>query len=209
MKTFDALLDRGAMPPERELHGSLLAQIIYTSGTEARPKGACSRRGVIASTSPAWSMPRSPSANVVLCTPCPSITAPHRRVLGPCVYVRRDQRHHRQAGARQPAAPDGGKPHQLLLRAAHRLDLTAALARVRRHRLSALAKGYYGGLDHAWFEVLKEMQRRLPKCAWWNLYGQTEIAPVARCSSPRTSCARPLGRAAGPERRDPRGRRGG
>jgi fatty-acyl-CoA synthase len=34
-------------------------------------------------------------------------------------------------------------------------------------------------------EVLKELQRRLPKVRLWNLYGQTEIAPVATVLKPQ------------------------
>ena len=34
-------------------------------------------------------------------------------------------------------------------------------------------------------EVLKEMQRRLPQVRLWNLYGQTEIAPVATVLKPQ------------------------
>jgi fatty-acyl-CoA synthase len=49
--------------------------------------------------------------------------------------------------------------------------------------LSSLAKGYYGASIMP-VEVLKEMQRRLPKVRLWNLYGQTEIAPVATVLKP-------------------------
>ena len=33
-------------------------------------------------------------------------------------------------------------------------------------------------------EVLKEIQRRMPDVRLWNLYGQTEIAPVATVLKP-------------------------
>ena len=49
--------------------------------------------------------------------------------------------------------------------------------------LSALAKGYYGASIMP-VEVLKELQRRLPRVRLWNLYGQTEIAPVATVLKP-------------------------
>ena len=44
--------------------------------------------------------------------------------------------------------------------------------------LTRLAKGYYGASIMP-VEVLKELLRRLPGTRLWNLYGQTEIAPVA------------------------------
>src|SRR4029077_4997858 len=40
MTSYDALLDHGPNPPAHELDASMPAQIIYTSGTESRPKGA-------------------------------------------------------------------------------------------------------------------------------------------------------------------------
>jgi fatty-acyl-CoA synthase len=49
--------------------------------------------------------------------------------------------------------------------------------------LSALKKGYYGASIMP-VEVLKELARRLPKVRLWNLYGQTEIAPVATILGP-------------------------
>ena len=49
--------------------------------------------------------------------------------------------------------------------------------------LSSLRKGYYGASIMP-VEVLKEMQRRLPQVRLWNLYGQTEIAPLATVLKP-------------------------
>jgi fatty-acyl-CoA synthase len=49
--------------------------------------------------------------------------------------------------------------------------------------LSTLAKGYYGASIMP-VEVLKEIQRRVPQVRLWNLYGQTEIAPVATVLKP-------------------------
>lgn len=47
-----------------------------------------------------------------------------------------------------------------------------------RTDLSSLRKGYYGASAMP-VEVLRELQRRLPKMELWNFYGQTEMAPVA------------------------------
>jgi fatty-acyl-CoA synthase len=49
--------------------------------------------------------------------------------------------------------------------------------------LSSLEKGYYGASIMP-VEVLREMQRRLPKVRLWNFYGQTEIAPLATVLKP-------------------------
>ena len=49
--------------------------------------------------------------------------------------------------------------------------------------LSSLRKGYYGASPMP-VEVLKEMQERLPDVDLWNFYGQTELAPVATILPP-------------------------
>ncbi|TFV54777.1 long-chain-fatty-acid--CoA ligase [Geodermatophilus sp. DF01-2] len=49
--------------------------------------------------------------------------------------------------------------------------------------LSSLRKGYYGASAMP-VEVLRELQRRLPDVALWNFYGQTEMAPLATILRP-------------------------
>ena len=49
--------------------------------------------------------------------------------------------------------------------------------------LSSLRKGYYGAAAMP-VEVLKEIQERLPEIDLWNFYGQTELAPVATILPP-------------------------
>ena len=49
--------------------------------------------------------------------------------------------------------------------------------------LSSLRKGYYGASPMP-AEVLRELQRRLPEVRLWNFYGQTEMAPVATILGP-------------------------
>lgn len=56
--------------------------------------------------------------------------------------------------------------------------------------LSSLEKGYYGASAMP-VEVLKEIARRLPKLQLWNFYGQTEMAPVATILKPREQLTRP------------------
>jgi fatty-acyl-CoA synthase len=61
---------------------------------------------------------------------------------------------------------------------------------------SSLRKGYYGASIMP-VEVLREIQRRVPELRLWNLYGQTEIAPLATVLGPAEqlrkpgSCGRP------------------
>jgi fatty-acyl-CoA synthase len=63
--------------------------------------------------------------------------------------------------------------------------------------LSSLSKGYYGASIMP-VEVLRELAQRLPNVKLWNLYGQTEIAPLATMLGPEDqlrkpgSCGRPV-----------------
>jgi fatty-acyl-CoA synthase len=56
--------------------------------------------------------------------------------------------------------------------------------------LSSLRKGYYGASIMP-VEVLRELARRLPKVRLWNLYGQTEIAPLATMLGPEDQLRKP------------------
>ncbi|EGD53824.1 acyl-CoA synthetase [Gordonia neofelifaecis] len=49
--------------------------------------------------------------------------------------------------------------------------------------LSSLRKGYYGASAMP-VEVLREMSRRLPDVQLWNFYGQTEMSPLATILQP-------------------------
>jgi fatty-acyl-CoA synthase len=55
--------------------------------------------------------------------------------------------------------------------------------------LSSLRKGYYGASPMP-VEILRELQRRLPDVLLWNFYGQTEMAPLATILSPHEQLER-------------------
>jgi fatty-acyl-CoA synthase len=55
--------------------------------------------------------------------------------------------------------------------------------------LSSLRKGYYGASPMP-VEVLRELQRRLPCVQLWNFYGQTEMAPLATILRPHEQLER-------------------
>ena len=57
-------------------------------------------------------------------------------------------------------------------------------------RLARLAKGYYGASIMP-VEVMKEIATRLPNVRLWNLYGQTEIAPLATMLGPEDQLRKP------------------
>jgi fatty-acyl-CoA synthase len=56
--------------------------------------------------------------------------------------------------------------------------------------LSSLRKGYYGAAIMP-VEVLREMAQRMPHVRLWNLYGQTEIAPLATMCGPEDQLRKP------------------
>lgn len=58
-----------------------------------------------------------------------------------------------------------------------------------RRDLTSLQKGYYGASAMP-VEVLKEISRRLPDLRLWNFYGQTEMAPVATILKPQEQLTR-------------------
>jgi fatty-acyl-CoA synthase len=55
--------------------------------------------------------------------------------------------------------------------------------------LGSLRKGYYGASAMP-VEVLRELQRRLPDVRLWNFYGQTEMAPLATILGPEEQVSR-------------------
>ncbi len=57
-------------------------------------------------------------------------------------------------------------------------------------KLAALKKGYYGASIMP-VEVLRELASRLPAVRLWNLYGQTEIAPLATMLGPDEQLTKP------------------
>lgn len=59
-----------------------------------------------------------------------------------------------------------------------------------RYDLSSLARGYYGASIMP-VPVLQELTRRLPKVRLFNCYGQSEIAPLATVLSPEDHAERP------------------
>ncbi|MFE9100885.1 acyl-CoA synthetase [Actinomadura geliboluensis] len=58
-----------------------------------------------------------------------------------------------------------------------------------RRDLSSLRKGYYGASPMP-VEVLRELLRRLPGVRLWNFYGQTEMAPLATILRPEEQLER-------------------
>jgi fatty-acyl-CoA synthase len=183
LTTFQQLLEEGDAPA-RALSGSMVAQIIYTSGTESRPKGAMLTHDAVIAEYVTCLVDAEIAENDTVLHALPLYHCAQLDVfLGPCVYV----------GATNVITGKATPDNLLALMAVHSISSffappTVWIGLLRAPQfdatdLSVLRKGYYGASIMP-VEVLKEMQRRLPQVRLWNLYGQTEIAPVATVLKP-------------------------
>ncbi len=182
--TFDQLQQQGEQPPKRELNGTMLAQIIYTSGTESRPKGAMLTHDAVISEYVTCLVDAEVAESDTVLHALPLYHCAQLDVfLGPCVYV----------GASNVITSKPTPDNLLAMMASNGITSffappTVWISLLRSAAfdgtdLTRLAKGYYGASIMP-VAVLHEMQQRLPQVRLWNLYGQTEIAPVATVLKP-------------------------
>jgi fatty-acyl-CoA synthase len=184
LASIEDLMASKDTPPEPELDGGMLAQIVYTSGTESRPKGAMlTHDAVIAQYVSCIVDIEICDADMILHALPLYHCAQLDVFLGPAVYV----------GASNLITGKPTADNLLSLMGRHGITSffappTVWISLLRSPQfdttdLSALCKGYYGASIMP-VEVLKELQRRLPKVRLWNCYGQTEIAPLATVLKP-------------------------
>jgi fatty-acyl-CoA synthase len=173
-----------AAPPAVEIDGRTLAQIIYTSGTESLPKGAMLTHDAVIWQYVSCVVDAEIAESDLLLHALPLYHCAQLDVfLGPAIYV----------GATNvitaKPVPDNLLP---LIERYHVTSFfappTVWISLLRSplfddRDLSSLRKGYYGASIMP-VEVLLEMQKRLPQVRLWNLYGQTEIAPLATALKP-------------------------
>lgn len=183
---LNSLLGKGrSLPDPATMDARSIAQIIYTSGTESRPKGAMlsheavmwQYQSCIADCD--WS-PNAIVLNVLPLFHCAQLDA----FLGPSLHV----------GASNVIAASPSPDSVLPLIERHAITSffappTVWIALLRSPlfdpaRLQSLTHGYYGASIMP-VEVLHELRRRLPGLRLWNCYGQTEIAPVAAVLQPQ------------------------
>ena len=192
MTTFDALAATagGSLPP-LELEPGDLAQIVYTSGTESSPKGAMLTHDAVLWQYVSCVVDASIEGSDLPLHALPLYHCAQLDVfLGPSIYV----------GCTNVVT---GKPvpeNLLPLIERHRITSffappTVWIALLRsplfdRTDLSSLKKGYYGASIMP-VEVLRELAKRLPAVRLWNLYGQTEIAPLATMLGPDEQLSKP------------------
>jgi fatty-acyl-CoA synthase len=191
MTTFDALIEQRATPPETDLKSDDLAQIVYTSGTESSPKGAMLTHDAVISQYVSCLVDANIASDDVVLHALPLYHCAQLDVfLGPALYV----------GATGIVTAKPTPDNLLPLIARHRITSffappTVWIALLRSPLLdttdlSSLRKGYYGASIMP-VEVLRELARRLPGVGFWNLYGQTEIAPLATMLGPEDQLRKP------------------
>lgn len=184
LTTFDALLASDDSAPAVAVDARMLAQIVYTSGTESLPKGAMLTHEAVAWEYVSCVIEGEMRDSDVMLHALPLYHCAQLDVfLGPAVYL----------GCTNVITGQPRPDVILPLIARHRVNsffappsIWIALMRsplFEQTDFSTLEKGYYGASIMP-VEVLKEMQQRLPNVRLWNFYGQTEIAPLATVLKP-------------------------
>ena len=183
--------------PEQARGGEDLLQIIYTSGTESRPKGA-----MLSHNSVLWEY----QSCIIDCEWTRDITALHAMPLFHCAQLDVMIGPGLHVGATNVITSSPAADNVLQLLVQHAITSffappTVWISLLRAPAmadcdLSPLVKGYYGASIMP-VEVLRELRERLPRLRLWNLYGQTEIAPVATILFPEEHAQR-LGSAGRP-----------
>ncbi|ROZ79806.1 acyl-CoA synthetase [Ramlibacter sp. WS9] len=192
MTSFDDLAKTEGAPPETpNLASNDLAQIVYTSGTESMPKGAMLTHDAVIWQYASCAVDASIAHGDMMLHALPLYHCAQLDVfLGPAIYV----------GATSIVTAKPTPDNLLPLIAQHKITSffappTVWIALLRSPLfdstdMSTLRKGYYGASIMP-VEVLKELARRLPDVGFWNLYGQTEIAPLATMLGPDDQLRKP------------------
>ncbi len=175
-----------------------LLQIIYTSGTESRPKGAMLTHSAVMWQYESCIVDLEWDGDAIVLHALPLYHCAQLDViLGPALQV----------GARNIITETPSPENLIPLLAEHRVTSFFAAPTVwisllrsdlfDKHDLTRLSKGYYGAAIMPG-EVLRELMERMPQLRLWNCYGQTEIAPLATVLLPHehadrpSSCGRPV-----------------
>jgi fatty-acyl-CoA synthase len=184
MHSFDMLVACPDALPDVQLGSYDVAQIVYTSGTESSPKGAQLTHDAVMWQYVSCVIDAEIAEADVALHALPLYHCAQLDVFfGPAIYMGSTN------VITSKPTPDN------LLPMIEKFGITSffapptvwiALLRsplMDADKLSKLAKGYYGASIMP-VEVLKELAARLPKVRLWNLYGQTEIAPLATLLGP-------------------------
>jgi fatty-acyl-CoA synthase len=191
MQRFDELAGCTVPLVPVALRSQDLAQIVYTSGTESTPKGAMLTHDAVLWQYVSCVINAEIAETDVALHALPLYHCAQLDVFfGPAIYI----------GSSNVITAKPTPENLLPLLEKHRITSffappTVWIALLRSPLLDAdklkhLGKGYYGASIMP-VEVLKELAARLPEVRLWNLYGQTEIAPLATMLGPEDQLRKP------------------
>ncbi len=191
MTAFDALAACDATLPELALDSSDLLQIVYTSGTESSPKGAMLTHDAVIWQYVSCLVDAGIASDDLTLHALPLYHCAQLDVfLGPAIYC----------GGSSVITATPTPDNLLPLIEKHRITSffappTVWISLLRsplfdQTDLSSLSKGYYGASIMP-VAVMREILERIPQLKLWNLYGQTEIAPVATMLGPEDQLRKP------------------
>ncbi len=191
MHSFDVLAGCADALPDLKMTSTDVAQIVYTSGTESSPKGAMLTHDAVLWQYVSCVIDAEIAEADVALHALPLYHCAQLDVFfGPAIYMGSTNI------ITSKPTPDN------LLPMIEKFGITSffapptvwiALLRSSLFdpaKLARLAKGYYGASIMP-VEVMKEIATRLPKVRLWNLYGQTEIAPLATMLGPEDQLRKP------------------
>ncbi len=191
MHNFEQLAACQDTLPELKMTSTDVAQIVYTSGTESSPKGAMLTHDAVLWQYVSCVIDAEIAEQDVALHALPLYHCAQLDVFfGPAIYMGSTNI------ITSKPVPDN------LLPMIEKFGITSffapptvwiALLRSPLFdpaRLARLAKGYYGASIMP-VEVMKEIATRLPNVRLWNLYGQTEIAPLATMLGPEDQLRKP------------------
>lgn len=178
------LAEGGTEEPEVELDDDDVVHILYTSGTESRPKGVMLTHKNVLSEYVSTIIDGGMTEDDIAIHALPLFhSAQLHCFLGPYVYL----------GASgiilEQAQPESILQTVETYRATQLFcPPTVWIALLRSpdfavRDLSSLQKCYYGAAIMP-VEILRELGSRLPGAQFWNFYGQTEVAPLATVLKP-------------------------
>nr|WP_221218369.1 MULTISPECIES: acyl-CoA synthetase [unclassified Mycolicibacterium] len=181
---FEKCLTTTSPPPTPDVADDQVLRIMYTSGTESRPKGV-----MHSSRSLMWQYVSSIAAGSMAVEDVEIHSLP----LYHCAQLDNFLATDLYLGATSILLP---RPDpETVLRTIERYTVTNYFAPPTvwisllrspvfdQVDLSSLRKGYYGASAMP-TEILHEIRHRLPNLQLWNFYGQTEIAPLASALGP-------------------------
>jgi fatty-acyl-CoA synthase len=188
---FDTLAACQTALSDPEITAADLAQIVYTSGTESSPKGAMLTHDAVIWQYVSCIVDAAIAADDLTLHALPLYHCAQLDVFfGPSIYI----------GATNVITAFPTPDNLLPLIERYRISSffappTVWISLLRSPRfdtsdLSSLRKGYYGASIMP-VEVLRELAQRLPRVRLWNLYGQTEIAPLATLLGPEDQLRKP------------------